>query len=131
MSATDTLRLAPGQFFGGARLSCSGHGIDVSHRIAEGAAEAVLTHTAYGGGANGDGTVPGGGAGNTRLKRGMSPGCPCTPRYRLVYAASYACNFRLSQACRVLFCVSKTEILVGQSQADVPPGAGGRIPVVA
>ncbi len=45
MSATDALRLAPGQFFGGARLSCSGHGIDVSHRIAEGAPEAVLTHT--------------------------------------------------------------------------------------
>src|ERR1700732_3112543 len=45
MSATHTLRLAPGQFFGGARLSCSGHGIDVSHRIAEGAPEAVLTHT--------------------------------------------------------------------------------------
>jgi len=45
MSATDTVRLAPGQFFGGARLSCSGHGIDVSHRIAEGAPEAVLTHT--------------------------------------------------------------------------------------
>jgi len=35
MSATDTLRLAPGQFFGGARLSCSGHGIEVSHRIAD------------------------------------------------------------------------------------------------
>ena len=45
MSATDTLRLAPGQFFGGACLSCSGHGVDVSHRIAEGAPEEVLTHT--------------------------------------------------------------------------------------
>jgi AraC family transcriptional regulator len=39
------LRLAPGQFFGGARLSFSSHGIDVSHRIAVGAPEEVLTHT--------------------------------------------------------------------------------------
>src|SRR5256885_8768588 len=28
-------------------------------------------------------------------------------------------------------CVSKAAILVGESPADVPPGAGGRIPVVA
>jgi AraC family transcriptional regulator len=40
-----SLRLAAGQFFGGARLSCSGRGIDVSHRIAEAAPEQVLTHT--------------------------------------------------------------------------------------
>src|SRR2546423_2042145 len=38
---------------------------------------------------------------------------------------------RRSQACRVPFCVSKAAILVGESPADVPPGAGGRIPVVA
>ena len=39
------LRLAPSHFFGKARLSCSGPGIEVSHRIAEGFPESVLTHT--------------------------------------------------------------------------------------
>ena len=40
----DTL-LDPGSFFGGARLSCSDHGVEVSHRIAEGAPEEIPTHT--------------------------------------------------------------------------------------
>ena len=44
MSAA-ALRLAAGHFFGGARRAWTSHGIDVSHRIAEGPAEAVLTHT--------------------------------------------------------------------------------------
>jgi AraC family transcriptional regulator len=39
------LRLAPGEFFGGARLGRSGGGIEVSHRIATGPPEQVLTHT--------------------------------------------------------------------------------------
>ena len=39
------LHLAPGEFFGGARLGRSGGGIEVSHRIAAGAPEQVLTHT--------------------------------------------------------------------------------------
>jgi AraC family transcriptional regulator len=39
------LQLAPGQFFGGARLGRSGGGIEVSHRIAAGPPEQVLTHT--------------------------------------------------------------------------------------
>jgi AraC family transcriptional regulator len=39
------LQLAPGEFFGGARLGRSGRGIEVSHRIAAGAPEEVLTHT--------------------------------------------------------------------------------------
>jgi AraC family transcriptional regulator len=38
-------RLAAGMFFGGARLTRSGNGIAVSHRIAEGAPESVTTHT--------------------------------------------------------------------------------------
>src|SRR5215475_14403119 len=37
--------LAPGQFFGGARLGRSVGGIEVSHRIAAGPPEQVLTHT--------------------------------------------------------------------------------------
>jgi AraC family transcriptional regulator len=40
-----TLRLAPGQFFGSVRLTHSTASIDISHRIAEGAPEGVLTHT--------------------------------------------------------------------------------------
>ena len=39
------LQLAPGEFFGGARLGRSGGGIEVSHRIAAGAPEEVLSHT--------------------------------------------------------------------------------------
>ncbi|HEY1873753.1 MAG TPA: AraC family transcriptional regulator [Steroidobacteraceae bacterium] len=39
------LYLAPGEFFGGARLGCSVGGIEVSHRIAAGPPEQVLTHT--------------------------------------------------------------------------------------
>jgi AraC family transcriptional regulator len=39
------LQLAPGEFFGGARLGRSGGGIEVSHRIAAGAPEEVLAHT--------------------------------------------------------------------------------------
>jgi AraC family transcriptional regulator len=39
------LDLAPGEFFGGARLGRSGGGIEVSHRIAAGAPEQVVTHT--------------------------------------------------------------------------------------
>src|SRR6266481_9881543 len=67
--------------------------------------------------------------------RGLSAarrrGVTMYPPVCLVYAASNARHFRLSQACRVPFCVSKTEVLVGESQAVVPPGAGGRILVVA
>jgi AraC family transcriptional regulator len=37
--------LAPGQFFGGARLGRSAGGIEVSHRIAAGPPEQVLSHT--------------------------------------------------------------------------------------
>jgi hypothetical protein len=43
------LQLAPGEFFGGARLGRSGGGIEVSHRIAAGAPEEVLTHTHHDG----------------------------------------------------------------------------------
>ena len=39
------LWLAPGRFFGAARVSCSGLGVEVSHRVAEGAPESVVTHT--------------------------------------------------------------------------------------
>ncbi len=39
------LRLAPGQFFGGTRLARSGRDIEISHRIAAGAPEEVITHT--------------------------------------------------------------------------------------
>ena len=39
------LYLAPGEFFGGARLGRSVGGIEVSHRIAAGPPEQVLTHT--------------------------------------------------------------------------------------
>src|SRR5215469_8450817 len=39
------LQLAPGQFFGGMRLARSEGGIEVSHRIAAGAPEEVVTHT--------------------------------------------------------------------------------------
>jgi len=39
------LYLAPGQFFGGARLGRSLGGIEVSHRIATGSPDHVLTHT--------------------------------------------------------------------------------------
>src|SRR5215469_11893739 len=39
------LDLAPGEFFGGARLGRSGGGIEISHRIAAGAPEQVVTHT--------------------------------------------------------------------------------------
>ena len=39
------LQLAPGEFFGGMRLARSGAGIEVSHRIAAGAPEEVVTHT--------------------------------------------------------------------------------------
>ena len=39
------LYLAPGQFFGGARLGRFAGGIEVSHRIASGLPEQVLTHT--------------------------------------------------------------------------------------
>lgn len=41
----DRLYLAPGQFFGGVRLGCAVGGIEVSHRIAAGPPEQVLTHT--------------------------------------------------------------------------------------
>jgi AraC family transcriptional regulator len=44
-TTTKTLCFAPGQFFGGARLTCSGRGIDISHRIADVPPEGVLTHT--------------------------------------------------------------------------------------
>jgi AraC family transcriptional regulator len=44
MSAA-TLQLAPGQFFGNIRLARSTGSSDISHRIAVGAAEEVLTHT--------------------------------------------------------------------------------------
>jgi AraC family transcriptional regulator len=40
-----TLQLAPGQFFGNARLERSTSSSDISHRIAVGAPEEVLTHT--------------------------------------------------------------------------------------
>ena len=40
-----TLHLAPGQFFGGARLVCSSDGVSISHRIADCDPDAVLTHT--------------------------------------------------------------------------------------
>ena len=39
------LQLAPGEFFGGARLGRSGRGIEISHRLAAGAPEQVVTHT--------------------------------------------------------------------------------------
>jgi AraC family transcriptional regulator len=39
------LRLDAAQFFGTARLSCSAPGIQVTHRIAEGAPDAIVTHT--------------------------------------------------------------------------------------
>ena len=39
------LDLAPGQFFGGARRGRSGGGIEITHRIAAGAPEQVVTHT--------------------------------------------------------------------------------------
>jgi AraC family transcriptional regulator len=42
---TGPLHLAPGEFFGGARIGRSGGGIEVSHRIAAGAPDEVLTHT--------------------------------------------------------------------------------------
>jgi len=42
---TGPLNLAPGEFFGGARLVRSVAGIEVSHRIAAGSPEQVLTHT--------------------------------------------------------------------------------------
>jgi len=45
MGTVGPLRLAPGYFFGGARLSYCRPGIEVSHRIAAGAPEAVPTHT--------------------------------------------------------------------------------------
>lgn len=38
-------RLAPGEFFGGARRSCASHGFTISHRIAEGAPDSIATHT--------------------------------------------------------------------------------------
>src|SRR5215831_6210042 len=44
-SASAPLELAPGEFFGGMRLARSGGGIEVSHRIAAGAPEEVVTHT--------------------------------------------------------------------------------------
>jgi AraC family transcriptional regulator len=45
LSTGETLRLAPGRFFGGARLFRSGHGVEVSHRIAAGVPDEVLVHT--------------------------------------------------------------------------------------
>jgi len=39
--------MAPGQFFGSARRARSTASIDISHRIAEGAPEEVVTHTHY------------------------------------------------------------------------------------
>jgi AraC family transcriptional regulator len=39
------MQLPPGGFFGGARRSSSSHGIEVSHRLAEGPPEAVPVHT--------------------------------------------------------------------------------------
>ena len=45
MSRTAALKLALGQFFGGARLAIAGNGVSVSHRIATRAPEEVLTHT--------------------------------------------------------------------------------------
>jgi AraC family transcriptional regulator len=45
MSGTQTRRFAPGEFLGDVRLSCLGHGVSVSHRIAEGPPEAVPSHT--------------------------------------------------------------------------------------
>src|SRR5580698_1698612 len=42
---SDILRLDPGQFFGGASLSCSGGGFQVSHRIADCDPDAVPAHT--------------------------------------------------------------------------------------
>ena len=45
LSQPTALRLEPGQFFGGARLACAVRGVEVTHRIAQGAADEVLTHT--------------------------------------------------------------------------------------
>src|SRR5215467_12269384 len=40
-----TLQMTPGQFFGSARLARSAASVDISHRIAVGAPEEVVTHT--------------------------------------------------------------------------------------
>jgi len=45
VSGPSSLHFAPGQFYGGARLSYASHGIIVTHRVAEGKADEVLTHT--------------------------------------------------------------------------------------
>ena len=39
------LLLAAGEFFGAARLAAAGAGVEVAHRIAQGAPESVVTHT--------------------------------------------------------------------------------------
>lgn len=45
MNGSAPLRFAAGEFYGGVRLGCSGHGISVTHRIADTAPEEVLEHT--------------------------------------------------------------------------------------
>jgi len=45
MSGPRSLRFAPGQFYGGARLTYASHGIVVTHRVADREPDEVLTHT--------------------------------------------------------------------------------------
>src|SRR5258708_17172326 len=45
MTGLAALHFAPGQFFGGTRLSLTSNGVSGSHRIADRAPEEVLTHT--------------------------------------------------------------------------------------
>lgn len=45
MSAPSSLHFASGQFYGGARLSFTSHGIVVTHRVADREPDEVLTHT--------------------------------------------------------------------------------------
>jgi hypothetical protein len=44
------MQLLAGEFFGGARRSSSSHGIEVSHRLAEGPPEAVTNYRLAGAG---------------------------------------------------------------------------------
>lgn len=45
MSGLSSLRFAPGEFYGGARLHYASHGIIVTHRVADREPDEVLTHT--------------------------------------------------------------------------------------
>jgi AraC family transcriptional regulator len=45
VSGPASLHFAPGQFYGGARLSYASHGIIVTHRVADREPDEVLTHT--------------------------------------------------------------------------------------